>query len=266
MLINWGFLTSTKIFESKSHSLNGQTSLAYSKGMRRNLKASLKFTLAREGGYQCGRADRGNWTGGKLGVGQLSGTKYGISAMLLSEIRGEAVSAATMKALTPDVFYDVATSRFWNVLDCNELPDGVDLMLFDFGFNSGTERAIKQLQQLLGMSMAAQDGEMGPATLTALHEASTATIMSFLSRKYLEQFQSWLDLPSGQVSMTSLIDAVGEHCARDNLIIYALASQQEAAYRSFRTFKTYGQGWLTRLAERVAEAHRLAQAADGVLA
>lgn len=241
-------------------------SLAYSKGMRRNLKASLKFTLAREGGYQCRRDDRGNWTGGKIGVGLLSGTKYGISAMLLSEIRGEAVSAATMKALTPEDFYDIATSHFWNVLDCAALPDGVDLMLFDFGFNSGTERAAKQLQQLLGMSMAAQDGEMGPATLTALHEASAAIIVSFLSTKYLEQLQSWLDLPSGQVSKTSLIDAVAKQSARDTLIIYALAAQQEAAYRSFKTFRTDGQGWLTRLAKRVAEAHRFTRIADGALA
>ncbi len=34
-----------------------------------------------EGAYSTDRADRGNWTSGKVGEGLFKGTKYGISAM-----------------------------------------------------------------------------------------------------------------------------------------------------------------------------------------
>ncbi len=40
----------------------------------------LPFTLQEEGGFQANPKDPGNWTGGKVGAGELRGTKYGIAA------------------------------------------------------------------------------------------------------------------------------------------------------------------------------------------
>ena len=44
------------------------------------------LTLNVEGGYQCDPDDKGNWTGGNVGVGLLKGTKYGISAASFSNV------------------------------------------------------------------------------------------------------------------------------------------------------------------------------------
>ncbi len=40
----------------------------------------LPFTLHQEGGLSLDPKDPGNWTGGKVGLGKLLGTKYGIAA------------------------------------------------------------------------------------------------------------------------------------------------------------------------------------------
>lgn len=37
--------------------------------------------MPHEGGFQCDPKDRGNWTGGRVGVGELKGTNRGIAAM-----------------------------------------------------------------------------------------------------------------------------------------------------------------------------------------
>jgi len=41
---------------------------------------SFKVLIGHEGGYSDDRNDPGNWTGGKVGVGELLGTKYGVAA------------------------------------------------------------------------------------------------------------------------------------------------------------------------------------------
>lgn len=43
-------------------------------------QTALKTIFSNEGGFQNLRNDSGNWTGGKVGVGRLVGTKYGICA------------------------------------------------------------------------------------------------------------------------------------------------------------------------------------------
>lgn len=45
-----------------------------------NFEKAIAFVLKHEGQLSLDRNDRGNWTGGEVGVGELRGTKYGISA------------------------------------------------------------------------------------------------------------------------------------------------------------------------------------------
>ena len=42
---------------------------------------SFDRVIGHEGLFQNDRDDRGNWTSGKIGVGELKGTKFGIAAM-----------------------------------------------------------------------------------------------------------------------------------------------------------------------------------------
>lgn len=213
--------------------------------------------MAAEGGYQCIRSDDGNWSGGRVGRGNLAGTKYGISAALMALVMGSvaAVTPAIMRRITLGQARDIATQRFWQVMRCGDLPAGVDVMLFDFGFNSTPERAVKHLQTVTGVRSV--DGVMGPDTLFAIENAALHCIAPFLSRDYAEQFQTWLGVsPDGHIGPLTL-RAAAEQQAHDVMLVYALASQQEAAYRSFKKFSVFGDGWLNRLEARVACAHQL---------
>lgn len=215
-----------------------------------------------EGGYQCNKADDGNWSGGRVGRGNLSGTKYGISAALMALVMGSvsSVTPAIMRRITIGQARDIATQRFWQVMGCSDLPAGVDVMLFDFGFNSTPERAVKHLQTVT--SVAQVDGIMGPDTLFAAKNAAPYRVAPFLSRDYAEQFQSWLGVsPDGHIGPLTL-RAAAEQQAHDVMLVYALASQQEVAYRSFKKFSVFGDGWLNRLEARVACAHQLLAAQD----
>lgn len=46
-----------------------------------NFKKAFELTVGHEGGYGNDKRDRGNWTTGVIGEGELKGTKYGVSAM-----------------------------------------------------------------------------------------------------------------------------------------------------------------------------------------
>ena len=49
--------------------------------------------------------------------------------------------------------------RFWNVLRCNELPIGVDLVVFDTAADIGLAKSAKLLQDVVG---AKDDGSLVP--------------------------------------------------------------------------------------------------------
>jgi uncharacterized protein (TIGR02594 family) len=62
--------------------------------------------------------------------------------------------------------------NYWNPLNCDALPAGVDYTVFDYGVNSGINRSAKVLQGFVGVDV---DGEIGPETIAAVmrHDAST---------------------------------------------------------------------------------------------
>jgi lysozyme family protein len=56
-------------------------------------------------------------------------------------------------------------TQVWDKVRGDELPVGVDYMVYDFAVNAGISRAVKTLQQAVG---AVADGALGPATLKAI--------------------------------------------------------------------------------------------------
>lgn len=124
--------------------------------MRINFYPSLRFTLEHEGGYTDDPDDPGNWTGGKKGKGVLEGTNFGISAAAYPHL--------DIKALTQEDAARIYKVDYWNPVNGDALPAGVDLFTFDFGVNAGPFESTTCLQQLIGVST---DGVVGPITLKA---------------------------------------------------------------------------------------------------
>jgi len=109
--------------------------------------------IGNEGEFNCDLKDRGNWTSGKIGVGMLKGTKYGISAMSYPKIDIRMLSLENAKKIYRE--------EFWLKAHCDELPSSIRFDVFDMAVNSGVTATIKTLQKAIG---AVPDGIIGPKT------------------------------------------------------------------------------------------------------
>ena len=117
---------------------------------------AFDLLIINEGSYQCLKNDRGNWTSGKIGIGELKGTKYGISAMCYPNL--------DIANLTLDEAKAIYYRDYWLRCKCDKLPDCLSIAVFDFAVNSGIKRAIKTLQKVLGVAV---DGIIGNQTIGA---------------------------------------------------------------------------------------------------
>ena len=115
--------------------------------------ACLKVVLDNEGGF----ADDPQDPGGP--------TKQGVTLNMLSAYLGRSATIADLKALTPRQLGDIYSHYFWRPAHAADCPAGVDLMVLDAAVNSGPARAVRWLQQAVGVM---PDGAVGPATLKAL--------------------------------------------------------------------------------------------------
>jgi len=130
-----------------------------------NFEQAFTALIGNEGNYTLNHKDRGNWTGGMSGAGQLRGTKYGISAA--------SYPAVDIKNLTLEAAKAIYFRDFWNPLFPDILPDIVRFDVFDTAVNSGVERAAKLLQKALGV---VADGDIGPKTKAAIIAADSKTL------------------------------------------------------------------------------------------
>lgn len=215
--------------------------------MKTSLEPTLKFTLQHEGGYSSCRADPGNWTGGRVGSGQLVGTKYGLSAPLLVRDRGLCVTAQMVRLLTVDDFHSLATRHFWNVMHCGDLPAGVDALVFDHGFNAGVGPSVRLLQQVVGVD---QDGSVGPHTLKAIQNMRVADVGRYASSTMISELQKGMGVTATGSLDQLTITLVEKHGLQLKLLCYALTNQQLNDYRRKRDFTVFGEGWLRRARER----------------
>ena len=118
---------------------------------------AFKIVVGEEGGFGANPADPGNWTGGACGAGALVGTKYGIAA--------SAHPTLDIPNLTLDQARNIYEVEYWHPVHGDQLPPSLALLVFDAAVNNGVGRAVRWLQAALGVAV---DGQIGPATLTAI--------------------------------------------------------------------------------------------------
>lgn len=126
--------------------------------MKINFDNSLIKLLVHEGGYSCDLRDPGN----KLPDGRAGSTNLGVTQAVWEAFIGHKVSQEVMKALTPAEVGHLYKERYWDAVQGDELPTGVDYSVFDAAVNSGPKQAAKWLQRSVG---AVDDGAIGPMTL-----------------------------------------------------------------------------------------------------
>lgn len=134
--------------------------------MNGNWEQSFKWLLESEGGYVAHEADPGGRT--NLGVTQAVWESW----------VGRASNEKEMRSLTPAQVEPLYKKKYWDACKCDELPTGLDYLVFDFAVNAGVGRAIKTLQSCVG---ATPDGAIGPKTLQAIMVCSKDDLINKFS-------------------------------------------------------------------------------------
>lgn len=137
--------------------------------MLANFTNCLPVTLEYEGGWSDHPKDPGGAT--MKGI-TLAVYRVYRPAATKSDLRG--ISQHEVEAI-----YRVG---YWNPIEGDDLPAGVDLATFDFGVNSGVSRASKYLQRVVGVE---PDGKIGEMTLNAVRSASGKEVIQGLCGKRL---------------------------------------------------------------------------------
>lgn len=135
---------------------------------------SLAFTLEAEGGW----ADNPDDPGGA--------TNKGITLSTF-RIYQPGATADDLRVIPDAIVAQIYREMFWDRMNGDTLPAGVDLTVFDFGVNSGPTRSRRLLQQAVGVTA---DGVLGPISMGAIAKASPSEVIARLSGLQKAHYES----------------------------------------------------------------------------
>ena len=135
--------------------------------MKQNFASSLAHVLKHEGGW----ADHPRDPGGA--------TMKGVTLATYSDWLGRQATKDELRAISDEHLRTIYKARFWDAVRGDELPSGVDYVVFDMAVNSGPGRAARMLQAAVG---ATPDGSIGPKTLAAVQAQDPAALIAAFQR------------------------------------------------------------------------------------
>lgn len=139
-----------------------------------NWQQAFKQMLASEGGFTDDERDNGN----KLPDGRKGSTMLGVTQMNWEQHVGHQVTHDDMRKLTAADVEPLYKQKYWDVVQGDKLPNGIDYMVFDMGVNAGPGRSIKLLQAAVGVPA---DGGLGPITMAAVWDADPIKLIQDFS-------------------------------------------------------------------------------------
>lgn len=150
---------------------------------------SFERVIGHEGGYTDDPNDRGNWTSGKVGEGELKGTKFGISAMSYPHL--------DIKNLTLDEAQTIYFNDFWVKNGIDQLPKAMQHQMFDASINHGFRNATKMLQRAVDV---ADDGIIGKNTMKAVGQYDQLNLVLLFNNerlKFYTDIRTWSQYGKG---------------------------------------------------------------------
>ncbi len=119
--------------------------------MRNKFSEALEVILHHEGGYVNHPKDPGGET------------NLGVTKRVYEDFGGE----KEMKELVKEDVEPIYKKNYWDRVKGDDLPEGLDLCIFDFAVNAGPGRAAKFIQRLVNTTV---DGGIGPNTLKCIND------------------------------------------------------------------------------------------------
>lgn len=122
--------------------------------MKENFDSAFEQVMKSEGGFVNDPRDPGGMT------------NHGVTKKVWEAYVGHEVDEEAMRSLTLEDVKPLYRKNYWDAVDGDSLPSGVDYAVFDVAVNSGVGRAAKFLQQAVGVEA---DGQIGPHTLSEVN-------------------------------------------------------------------------------------------------
>jgi lysozyme family protein len=147
--------------------------------MKDNFDFALKAILHHEGGFVNHPKDPGGMT------------NLGVTKKVWEEWVGHEVDEKAMRNLTPEIVGPMYKVKYWDKIKGDDLPAGVDYVVFDAAVNSGPGRAAKWLQACVGVE---PDGGIGPKTLAAVNAFDASQLVEDYAKRrlsFLMDLQTW---------------------------------------------------------------------------
>lgn len=141
---------------------------------RQAIANAFERIVASEGGLSMDPQDRGNWTSGVVGQGELKGTKYGVSAM--------AYPFLNIATLTKDAAQYYFEKDYWDKVQADHFHPAIAFQLVDASYNHGRGNAIRMLQRAVDV---ADDGIIGPLTLDSVNGEDTDDVLHLFNAERL---------------------------------------------------------------------------------
>lgn len=144
-----------------------------------NFERACALTLRHEGGYVDHPKDPGG------------ATNLGITKATLEKWLGRKVTKQEVRNLTPAIVEPIYRARYWNKVQGDKLPKGLDYAVYDYAVNSGPQRAAMALQRAVGV---ADDGVIGPITLKAVAKKDPRILIEHLCTErlsFLQRLSTW---------------------------------------------------------------------------
>ena len=188
--------------------------------MKENFEEALKLILGHEGGFVDHPADPGG------------ATNKGITFVTYVDFIRDVVDSDAL--VTVDDLEDIHDSdveeiyktRYWDKVQGDELPHGLDIFMFDFAVNAGPIAAVKTLQRsyvgALNVPYLKIDGYLGPKTLAEVKENLITDRLGRTITDPAQIKQQTLDL------------------------LEKLHGQRIDYYKDLKHFEVFGRGWVNR--------------------
>ena len=161
--------------------------------------------IGHEGKFTNDRQDRGNWTTGVIGKGELKGTKYGISAMTYPDL--------DIKSLSLQQAKKIYKRDWWDKINADQIDSALVFQVWDFAINAGMGTAKRKLQKAVGV---AEDGMIGKQTIQAINNTELNDVLMKFNAERLKYYTSLSTWPRYGKGWTLRVAGQLNYAAADN--------------------------------------------------
>ena len=167
-----------------------------------NYETCEAHVLASEGGYSNNPHDPGG------------PTNWGITIYDARLYWKHDATAEDVQTMPKSVAQDIYRRKYWDALNCDALPAGLDYTVFDYGVNSGIKRSGDALRHCMGLSVA--DWHVTGDVVTALAGRDIKLLIGEINDErmaFLRGLKTWPDFYKGWTARVASVRAVSQQMA-----------------------------------------------------